>query len=301
MLSIQKSLIAVGVLFAMGGCGGGSSSGDSTGTLNVAITDAAVDQVKEVWVEFSEVTLKPVDGDEIVFTFDPAKNIDLLTLQDGNTEGLLPDARVPVGEYVWMRLGVNAKFDNVFDSYVRKNDDIQVELRIPSGSETGLKLQNGFTITQDQSTNLVIDWDLRQALVDPIGQPGWYLRPALRVTDMAAYGTLQGSVAEALTMAEGCGDDATVGNAVYVYEGEVNNPLDIRALETDPLVTANVGADLTYGVSYLSEGEYTAAFTCQADLDNPEAVDDIVFSVVTTMVTIVDGETTTVDFEASAP
>lgn len=299
---IMKNLpILVAVILAVSACGGGGSPAeDATGLVSIAITDAAVDDVKEVVVEFHSVTLKPRNGDDIVVNFDPVKSINLLDLQDGKTEDLLPGTRVPVGPYSWMRLGVNAEFDNVMDSFARKNDDSQVELRVPSGSQSGLKLQSGFTVTQNNSTNMVIDWDLRQALTDPTGQPGMHLRPALRVTDMSSYGTLQGAVSEGLTMGSECGEDFTVGNVAYVYAGDVPDPLDIRNSTTDPVVTATVGDDLMYSVSYLSTGEYTAAFTCQADLDDPEVEDEIVFAVVEGMIVINDGETATVNFEVPA-
>jgi hypothetical protein len=300
---MNKVLAVASAALLMAGCGGGGDAlmpaDDATGTINIAITDAAVDDVSEVWVEFTGITLKPEQGDEIVFTFDPQKTINLLDLQDGKTEELLPDTRVAVGRYNWMRLAVNAEFDNVMDSYAVRNGSA-VELRVPSGSQSGLKLVSGFTVTQNMSTNMVIDWDLRKALSDPQGQPGMHLRPALRVTDMAVYGTLRGAVDEVLTMADDCGEDATVGNAVYLYEGAVEDPLDIRGVETDPVATATVESDLTYSINYLSVGDYTAAFTCQADLDNVGEEDDLVFSVVNTEVTIVDGETTIVDFAAPA-
>lgn len=300
---MKKTLILVLAAYIVVGCSGGSSAPtqDATGIVNVAVTDAAVDSVSEVWVEFTGVTLKPQTGDEVVATFDTPKPINLLDLQDGKTEALLPDTRVPAGPYNWMRLGVNAEFDNVMDSYALLEDGSQVELRVPSGSQSGLKLVSGFTVTQNASTNLVIDWDLRKALSDPKGQPGMHLRPALRVTDMASFGTLQGAVAEALTSADGCGDEASVGNAIYVYNGIVDSPLDIRTADTDPVVTATVGEDLAYTISYLSAGDYTAAFTCQAELDDPEQEDELVFSVVNTNVVVVVGETTIVDFAAPAP
>ena len=57
------------------------------------------------------------------------------------------------------------------------------------------------------TTNVVIDWDLRKALTDPGGQPGLHLRPALRITDMAAYGTLTGMVAVDLVNDDTCTND----------------------------------------------------------------------------------------------
>ena len=119
-----------------------------------------------------------------------------------------------------MRLAVNAEFDNVFDSYAMKStgEEEEIELRVPGGSQSGLKLVSGFTVTEDQPTHLVIDWDLRKALTDPLGQPGYHLRPALRITDMALYGTLSGTVADALVMDASCTNDlvAHTGNAVYI-------------------------------------------------------------------------------------
>jgi len=301
------SIVACTALF-VAGCGGGGSTNtpDGMGTLNIALTDAAVDDVTEVWVEFAGVTLKPKSGDEIVYEFDDVKRINLLDLQNGKTEALLENTNVAVGPYSWMRLAVNAEFDGVFDSYAMRDDSSQVELRIPSGSQTGLKLVSGFTVTQNQSTNLVIDWDLRKGLTDPTGQPGMQLRPALRVTDMAEHGALTGTVAESLIMAEGCNAaDAAEdsGNAVYLFEGNTAEPLDIIDAETGPFATATVTQDAdgtyTFDVSYLSIGEYTAAFTCQAEFDDPEADDDIEFSAVVNDVIVANGETTLVNFAAS--
>jgi hypothetical protein len=288
------------VLTACGGGGGGEVPVERTGIINIAITDATVDVVTEVNVQFSGVTLKPQSGDKIEVLFDTPKNFDLLTLSGGMTAELLPDTRVPAGSYNWIRLAVNAEFDNVFDSYAMLPEGL-VELRVPGGSQSGLKLVSGFTVTQNQSTNIVIDWDLRKALSDPAGQPGLQLRPALRVTNMAAYGTLNGTVAEALVNDGSCTNDLAMdtGNAVYVYAGVVDTPGDIGESASDPLTTATVSQSesgtYVYEVNFLSVGEYTAAFTCQADDDDPETDDPIEFPVSHTF-SIKDGATSVVDF-----
>ena len=288
------------VLTACGSGGGGEMPVEQTGIINIAITDATVDVVTKVNVQFSGVTLKPQSGDTIEVFFDPPKDFDLLTLSGGMTAELLPDTRVPAGSYNWIRLAVNAEFDNVFDSYAIVPEG-QVELRVPSGSQSGLKLVSGFTVTQNQSTNIVIDWDLRKALTDPDGQPGLHLRPALRVTNMAAYGTLTGTVAAVLVNDGSCTNDLAMdtGNAVYVYAGVVDMPGDIGDPTNDPLTTATVSQSETgtyvYAVNFLSVGEYTAAFTCQADDDDPEIDDDIEFPVSHTF-SIEDGITTIVGF-----
>lgn len=290
----RKMIAAGGILMvlALYGCGGsGDSAMDTGGTgyVSILVTDAPVDDVTEVWVQFTGVELKPQNGSPIEFTFDAPRNIDLLTLTGGTTESLLPMTAVEVGPYEWIRLKVNAEFDDdVTDSYVMTDTGEMVELAVPSGSQSGLKLVSGFTVTQNQSTNLVIDWDLRQALVEPKGRPGLYLRPALRVTDTAVYGTLFGTVDATLVEdADNCSNDpaANTGSAVYLYEGSVDTPGDIGDATTPPFTTATVTQNndgfYVYSFHYLSVGTYTAAFTCQASDDVPDADDteeDVVFA-----------------------
>ncbi|MDJ0916164.1 MAG: DUF4382 domain-containing protein [Woeseiaceae bacterium] len=311
---MKRSLIAGSVAMVLAGCGGSSFNevfeDTSTGSLSIAITDAPVDNVTEVWVEFSGVTLKPQGGDEIEIAFSSPKSFDLLTLQNGVTAVLQESTTVPAGPYNWVRLGVNAE-PGVRDSYAVQNG-MELELRIPSGSERGLQLSGGLTVTANQSSSFVVDWDLRQALVDPVGQPGvLLLRPSLRITDQTRSGTLTGTVDTALldATATGCANDlaADTGNAVYLFDGATSNVNDINDTDTDPVVTANVTQDqdgnYVYSISYLEVGEYTAAFTCTASNDDPaeddnadDAVDPFDFAAVVNNITIVERETTVVDF-----
>jgi hypothetical protein len=105
---MTRLTIATFLSLLVTGCGGGATevATDATGIVSIDITDAAVDDVKEVWVEFNQISLKHSGGEEIVRTFEPAKSINLLELQNGKTEALLSNTSVPVGEYNWMRIGV---------------------------------------------------------------------------------------------------------------------------------------------------------------------------------------------------
>jgi hypothetical protein len=303
-LATPRSAAAVGCAFVLAACGGGSSS-TGTGALSLYVTDAPVDDVAEVWVQFTGVQVKPRSGPAIEFVFDDPVDIDLLSLQGENYAPLLVDAELTAGEYEWISLSVNAEFDTVMDSYVVPDSGGQVELRVPSGSQSGLRLVSGFTMTVNGNTRFVIDWDLRKALTLPTGQPGYFLRPALRITDLTDYGTLSGIVDDALVMAAGCENDLAEdrGNVVYVFEGADVTPADIAGETTDPLTTAVVAQDpqaagaYTYWVPFLSPGDYTVAFTCQGLIDDPEADDGLTF-VQPQNATVIDGQTTLVDFEA---
>jgi hypothetical protein len=300
-----KRLVAGACACVLAGCGGGSGSGsDGTGTLNLAITDAPVDDVAEVWVQFTGVEVKPRVGEAIVIDFAAPLDIDLLALSGENSASLLDGERLSAGEYNWLALAVNAEVDGTFDSYAVMNDGSWVELEVPSGSRQGLRLVSGFTITANQNTSFVIDWDLRKGLSDPVGQEGLHLRPALRIVDMTAYGSISGTVADALVMDASCDNDLAEnrGNLVYVFEGADAALADISGSDQDPLTTgivapdaANAGA-YSYSIPFLSPGDYTVAFTCQGLSDDPVAVDSLTFTAPQNTV-VVDGEAAPVDFE----
>ena len=110
-LIITSSLI-------LNGCSDGSSSDDEMGDFTLNITDSQIDGAIAVVVEFTGVTLKPADGSAIEFEFKPPMSIDLLALGGVKIQPLLDDVEIPAGKYNWIRLHVNAEFDDVYDSYI---------------------------------------------------------------------------------------------------------------------------------------------------------------------------------------
>lgn len=275
-LALAASLVT---LVACGGSSNDNSAGSNEGRLSLNVTDAPIDSAAQVVVEFSGVSLKPADGEALEFTFDEPKSIDLLSLQGSASESLLTDETVPAGDYEWIRLAVNAEHDGVTDSYLELDDGTIQELRVPSGSQTGLKLVSGFTVVAGGTANFTIDFDLRKSVVMPGGQAGAFLKPALRLIDNAAVGTIAGQV-DAEVLVDQCADPANQTGSVYVYSGADVTPTDVSGAETDPLTTAlvsDVDGEYRYEVGFVSEGDYTLAYTCGAVDDDPEAVDELVF------------------------
>ncbi|MDH4107918.1 MAG: DUF4382 domain-containing protein [Gammaproteobacteria bacterium] len=320
----KRESVFVFLLLALAGCGGGGGGGETTGRVSLLLTDArsAFEDVSKVVVQFTGVTLKPQNGDEIFIDFstnappNDLKTIDLMTLTNGAVAALVDGVELPAGSYNWVRLHVNARFDTEFDSYAEKTDGTQVELQVPSGEQAGLRLVSGFTVMAGGTTHLVIDWDLRKALVEPQGAVngqvdprGYFLRPALRITDMAEFGNLFGTVDPLLLSTEpgaepACTNDLAMdtGSAVYVYEGSFEGtPGDIGDLENpEPLVTATVTQNgdgiYTYEVHFLPLGDYTAAFTCQAGDDGADSDDAIWFRATETFAIGADGVDAVVPF-----
>jgi hypothetical protein len=296
------------LLAACGGGGGGGGSG--TGSLSLAITDAPVDGVDKVVVQFQAVEVKPKNGPAITFAFDAPLEVDLKTLTGDNTEVLLNNEQVPAGEYNWIRLIVNADFDGDYDSYVMTETGEQVEIRVPSGE---VKLVSGFTVVQGGEASFVIDWNLRMGLTAPPGQAGYLLKPAFRIVDLQEYGGIEGTVDTDLFTGTGtsCTSDLITGegNEVYVFAGAGETPDDVDGVDPEPLTTARVTLQTTgnygYAVPFLAPGAYTLAFTCQARGDvspdplvpapDPAADNDIGFTPGVDA-TVVADQTTTVNF-----
>ncbi len=166
-------------------------------------------------------------------------------------------------------------------------------LFIPSGNQQGLRLVQGFTVTQNGNVDFTIDFDLRKSVVSPAGLGGPYiLRPALRMVDNTEVGAIEGTVDVSLVVPD-------CGPAVYIYEGADVTPSDTRT-DSGPLASGLVELDTegqyVYRVAFLEEGDYTVAFTCEADLDGPETAEDISFTGGVANATVDADTTTTVDF-----
>lgn len=266
-------VILAGMLAACGG-----DDGPGTGRMSVQVTDAPVDGADKLVIRFIGLSVKPVGQPAMQFLFDAPKDIDLLALAGGDAAPLISNVVVPAGAYEWMRLDVVADFDLVYDSYIRIAGS-QYELRVPSGSETGLKLNGGFRVPQGGLASYTLDFDLRRSVVEPVGQPGYYLKPVVRMVNNAQVGMLTGVVDSAVIAAACSGSGA---GAVYLFQGADVIPDDMDALDAEPLASGNVtfegDGNYHYTIAFLTPGSYTAAYTCDAASDLPESSEDLVFT-----------------------
>src|SRR5262249_30478183 len=154
---------------------GGGGSQASTGSLSLSLTDAPVDGATSVMVMFTGIELHRTGGDLVEVDFAMPKSIDLIKLQNGVTGMLTAGASVPAGDYDWMRLKVRADQNMQGESSITLSNGTQYPLWIPSGAETGLKVNHPFTVAQGSTTQLLIDFNLRKSVVAPPGQDPNYL------------------------------------------------------------------------------------------------------------------------------
>lgn len=266
---------------SMAGCSGGSGeTAQSQARISVSLMDAAVDNVSEVNVQIAAMWIKPTgDGPavQVPLTQTPI-TVDLLAHSGDNAAIVVNEAVIEPGSYDWLAMDVNAVFDNVFDSYVKTDTGGMEEIRVPSGR---VRLVSGFDVAANQGLEFIFDWDLRQGLVDPPGQPGYFLKPAFRMIDVNEFGSVSGTITGALVSdaANECNEDNddadfAIGNTVYIFSGLDVEPDDIDGTDSEPLTTVDaVDTDNDGDYEYrtlLGPGDYTVAFTCQAGNDLPD-------------------------------
>lgn len=290
------------VSFILASCGGGGSTG-GTGQLNLNITDAPIDEAANVVVTFSGLSIKPEDGPAIDINFeDPdgnpeTKSIDLLSLQGANSLNILDNYTLPAGRYNWIRLHVVAS-ETTYDSYiVLQQGGNQYPLYVPSGDQTGLKLNRGFTILDGRVATFTIDFDLRKSIVEPGNNSIAYkLKPTLRIVDDENMGHVTGTVGPVTAGDASCAGKTYADFAVYAFTGAGIVPDDIDGIDPDPVSSSKLANDFSYGIGFLEQGDYTLAVTCEAIDDNIDSDDPIDF-VVSKNVSIIAGQIITENFD----
>ena len=293
--SLKPLTLAILAASATGltGCLSSSSDGGGDdGTFSLGVTDAPVDSVQEVNVNFTGVTIKPADGEPREITLDEPVSKNLLNFQRGNAFSLVDNVEVQAGEYNWVKLEVDSS--DISKMNVLTDGGGTFALNVPSGE---LKLVSGFSVPQGGAGNFTIDVELRKALINPANGDDFKLRPALRLVDNTEVGNIEGTLGGTFVENQ-CGSQEFKG-AVYIYEGADITPFDLNSkAEQEPLMVAPAevpedSSERSYGAGFLAEGTYTISYTCS--VDDPDAADDLSFAG-TRNVEVVADETKTEDF-----
>ena len=191
--AVRLALIGLLAAGAVVGCSNNDEeAGPQTGVLSVRITDAPAqfDQVNLVVTQvavFRGSTL-PADSDSVAgwqVVRSSSVTVDLVTLRNGGSLQLVV-GRVPAGTYSRMRLKLGAGSTVVVNGTT-------YPLIIPSGEQSGLKINGPFTVPANSTLDLVIDVDASRSIVQT-GAGTYILHPVLRVMNSATTGAISGHV-----------------------------------------------------------------------------------------------------------
>jgi len=301
---MKKTFVISAVVASMSvltACGG--SSGDPEpmfATFSLGVSDAPVNGARAVMVCFNEIELTGNglgsqsftigDDTEAAAANDSCRDaqgnvipntrgIDLLLLDGAKSEALVSGAEFEAGNYGQLRLEIAE------GSYVEEEDGLKVPLRVPSNE---LKL-GGVTLSAGGTFSYTLEFDLRKAVVDPVGQDGYLLKPTgLRLVDNSEIGHLTGQVAEGILINDNCtvapADVMMPVATVYLYQGADRQIAELSDNGGDntyqPYASTNVYFDgvseYNYSIGFVDAGDYTAALSCDVE-DDPEAADPLEF------------------------
>ncbi|WP_192891164.1 DUF4382 domain-containing protein [Vibrio bathopelagicus] len=310
MKYLKETVLASLVLAGLVGCGGDSGSSSSTTPITLSVSDAPIDDVKDVTVTFSKVALLPQqggspliydvyktdeNGDYVDENGDPLPDgadpiplsVNLLDYQGSDALPLIENEVIPVGSY---KLCVFANDgDHPTDpSYVVENDDTTRELTVKGegacpqgvGKEDNagvLYFNNSFNVNQ-QSNDFVVEFDLRRGLKNSSTFPDYTIqRTSVSLINTVETGNIEGTVA--LSTYDTCnGGDNTFVQSVYLYEGNVDKP-DMAPIggsdEVKPITSASVAmnqaqTNYEFSLGFIDPGTYSLGYTCTAQHDSDE-------------------------------
>jgi hypothetical protein len=166
------NILALGALVAVVAAAA-CSNAKGNGQLAVQLVDAPNPGVEQIWVNVTAVRAHVAGTGWRTVSEEPLR-VDLLTLRDQVAPlGLLD---LPAGTVTQLRLLVESAGNTVVVSGVEK------PLVVPSGTESGIKINGPWEIGPCTQTTVTLDFDgLKSLSVHPTGAgEEWILRPVIR-------------------------------------------------------------------------------------------------------------------------
>lgn len=294
------------LLLLPGGCSCGfdcndNDSNDGPAILTLGFSDSLPEDLKEVVIKVTAITLRRSGGEDIVvddFTLTIGGReyvnvkdfqVNLLNYQGSEQLVVIKDLEIGAQRYSGVSIAIESG-DNS-NSYVKTDEDIQVALSVPGGSlDLGeLRLASG-------AQAYTVEFALAQALEFQSSPESYRLTTTgIRMENNRTAATLSGQIDKTLfDSVPECREkpDPEKGNRIYLYpknDLSIDNLADVftDASETTPPVTAaapfavaSIRKDSftgvwTYAFGHLPAGAYTMAFSCNTAEDDSVQWDDL--------------------------
>lgn len=302
MSTLQKiaasTLLVIGLLLPLGGCGCGFSCNDDGGggnpsRLTLGFSDSLPEDLKQVVIKVDAIIFRRLGAeDRVIDTFNieaqglieaSTFQVNLLEYRGVNQLVVIKDLEIDSGSYseVLVRIISN----DVNDSYVQEPDDRLKRITVAGGELKlpGIRIFGG-------SQAFTVEFSLAQALQYLPSSDQYLLATnGIRVENNKIDATLSGQIDSALFNSVSPCDEKTdpqIGNRLYLYTGKIDQqkqrladvftsgssvtppadavaPFAVASLENNALT-----GNWDYSFGYLPAGDYTLAFACDTAEDN---------------------------------
>jgi hypothetical protein len=184
---MKKKLLIVFAIATLLGFLFGCSSDEKNARLQVWLTDAPGDY-QAVYVDIAGIEIHSgEDNTEKGWkALDVKKGVyNLLELTNG-LDTLLGEIEIPAGKISQIRLKLGG------NNTIKVNDEI-LDLDVPSGEQSGLKLQVHEVLTEGITYKILLDFDVARSIV-LTGNESFKLKPVIRTITEAQDGAIKGNV-----------------------------------------------------------------------------------------------------------
>ena len=186
------SLAILALIFTINACKKSDTvNNNQPSSMNIYLTDAPADY-KAVWIDIEQVMVKgnsDSSGNDgwVSVPLLRAGKYNLLDLRNGK-DTLLGGVDLPAGKVSQIRLILGESNQLVL------NDGTTVDLKTPSGQESGIKLDVDADLKAGIPYELVLDFDAARSIVKAGNSGQYILKPVIRTFAKAAGGGIQGVV-----------------------------------------------------------------------------------------------------------
>lgn len=179
-------IVGLCIFIILSGCSK-STKTTSESKIKIYLADTPTD-FDAVNIVVSQVSVHMSDQDSIsgwTVICDTTQTYDLLELRNG-AMALFANHQLDPGHYTQIRLKISDGSHVIVDSN-------QHDLEIPSGYQSGIKVNHQFQIQKKQTYELLLDFDAGKSIIKK-GNGQYQLEPVIRAIALSASGSISGIV-----------------------------------------------------------------------------------------------------------
>ena len=184
LMILLAAAIAVGVTACKNNVT--SNQSGTKGKLQVKLQDSPT-RFDSVMIDIQKVEIQDADtASGWMALNDSSMSVNLLDLTNGTTK-IIGEKPLTPGTYHQIRLILGT------NNYVVINGQ-QYDLKVPSGQQSGLKINTDATIEPNITYTLLLDFDANRSVVQTGAAMNFILKPVIRATNEAVTGAISGTI-----------------------------------------------------------------------------------------------------------